>query len=80
MGNIIASQWWRQMANDIPNQDELMAQGNITPIREWLIDNVHQYGKKYLPTELIQRVTGGSINTGPYLAYLRSKYHALYDL
>ena len=80
MGNIIASQWWRQMANDIPNQDELMAQGNITPIREWLIDNVHQYGKKYLPTELIQRVTGGPIKTGPYLDYLGSKYKDIYNL
>jgi carboxypeptidase Taq len=80
MGNIIASQWWHQMAKDIPNQDELMAQGNITPIREWLIENVHQHGRKYLPTELIERVTGGPIDTGPYLAYLRSKYQALYHL
>ncbi len=80
MGNIIASQWWHQMAQDIPNQDELMAEGNITPIRAWLVENVHQYGKKYLPAELIQRVTGGPINTGPYLAYLQSKYQALYQL
>jgi len=80
MGNIIASQWWHQMAGDIPNRDELMAQGNITPIREWLVENVHQHGKKYLPTELIQCVTGGSIDTAPYLAYLQSKYRALYQL
>ena len=80
MGNIIASQWWHQMAEDIPNQDELMAQGNITPTREWLIENIHQHGKKYLPTELIQRVTGGSIDSGPYLDYLGSKYKTLYDL
>jgi len=80
MGNIIASQWWHQMAQDIPNQDELMVQGNITPIREWLIENVHQHGRKYLPTELIQRVTGGPIDTAPYLAYLQSKYGELCHL
>jgi carboxypeptidase Taq len=80
MGNIIASQWWHQMAQEIPNQDDLMAQGNITPIREWLIENVHQHGRKYLPTELIQRVTGGPIDTTPYLAYLQSKYGELYQL
>ena len=80
MGNIIASQWWHQMAQEIPNQDELMAQGEITPIREWLIENVQQHGKKYLPTELIQRVTGDSIDTGPYLAYLCSKYKSIYKL
>jgi carboxypeptidase Taq len=80
MGNIIASQWWHQMSQDIPNQNELMAQGDIMPIREWLIENVHQYGRKYLPTELIQRVTGGPIDTAPYLAYLRSKFGELYQL
>jgi carboxypeptidase Taq len=80
MGNIIASQLWHQMAQDIPDQDGLMAQGNIRPIREWLLENVHQHGKKYLPTELIQRVTGGPIDTAPYLAYLQSKYGALYQL
>jgi carboxypeptidase Taq len=80
MGNIIASQWWHRMAKDVPNQDELMTQGNITPIREWLIENVHQHGKKYLSEELIKQVTGGSIDTGPYLAYLQSKYGELYQL
>ena len=80
MGNIIASQWWHRMAQDIPNQDELMARGDITPIRQWLVENVHQHGKKYLPTELIQRVTGGHIDTGPYLEYLQSKYRTLYHL
>jgi carboxypeptidase Taq len=80
MGNIIASQWWHQMAQDIHNQDELMGQGNITPIREWLVENVHQHGKKFLPAELIERVTGGPINTAPYLDYLQSKYSELYQL
>jgi len=80
MGNIIASQWWHQMAEEIPDQDELMAQGNITPIREWLIENVHQHGKKYLPAELIQHTTGGPIDSGPYLDYLGSKYKKLYNL
>ncbi len=80
LGNIIASQWWHQMAKDIPEQDELMAQGKITPIREWLIENVHQHGRKYLPTELIMRVTGGQIDPRPYLAYLNNKYQALYHL
>ncbi len=80
MGNIIASQWWHQMAKAIPNQDELMAAGNIQPILAWLIENVHQHGKKYLPTELIERVTGGPIQTGPYLAYLKTKYSEIYGL
>jgi carboxypeptidase Taq len=80
LGNIIASQWWDLMAKDIPNQNELMRAGNITPIRKWLIEHVHQYGRKYTPTDLIQRVTGGPINTGPYLAYLKRKVGEVYGV
>ena len=80
LGNIIASQWWSLMAKDLPNQDELMAAGNITPIREWLGEHVHQYARKYTPKDLIQRVTGGPINTGPYLDYLQGKYGGIYGV
>jgi carboxypeptidase Taq len=61
------------MVDDIPIEDELMAQGNITPICEWLTENVYKHRSKYLPTELIEQITGGSIDTGSYLVYLRSK-------
>ena len=80
LGNIIASLWWSRLEEDIPNSEQLMSQGNIIPIREWLVENVQKYGKTYLPAELIQRVTGGLIDTGPYLEYLSSKYRALYHL
>jgi len=80
LGNIIASQLWHQMANDIPDQDELMARGEINPILEWLVKNIHRHGRKYLPEELIQRVTGGPIDTAPYLEYLHTKYREIYQL
>ena len=68
------------MAKDIPNQDELMGVGNITPLREWLIEKVHRHGKKYRTNDLIQRITGSQIETGPYLEYLTKKYTEIYDL
>jgi carboxypeptidase Taq len=80
VGNIIASQLWAQMAVEVPNQDELMARGEITPIREWLIHNVHRHGKVYLPTELIERVAGGPIDPKLYLEYLHRKYGEIYKL
>ncbi|MCB9135787.1 MAG: carboxypeptidase M32 [Anaerolineales bacterium] len=79
LGNIIASQWWSMMAKDLP-QDELMRAGNITPIREWLGEHVHQYGRKYTPKDLIQKVTGGPINTAPFLAYLEGKFGEVYGV
>ncbi len=80
LGNIISALWWRQMARDGLDQEALLTAGNVTPIREWLIGNVHRHGRKYTPTELIQRVTGGPLETGPYLAYLTDKFSQLYQL
>ena len=79
LGNIIASQIWQRMAVDL-DQDALIAEGNIAPIREWLREHVHQHGRKYPPAELVTRVTGNPIDVGPYLAYLRAKYGDIYGL
>ncbi|HUF37373.1 MAG TPA: carboxypeptidase M32 [Anaerolineales bacterium] len=80
LGNIISALWWREIEAVVGDPDVLMRKGEITPIREWLIENVHRHGRKYPPVDLIRRVTGGEIETRPYLAYLTEKYSAIYGL
>jgi carboxypeptidase Taq len=80
IGNIIASLWWKEMETAVGDLGAKMAAGNIAPIREWLAENVHQHGRKYPPTALIQRVTGAPFQTGPYISYLQQKFGALYGL
>ena len=43
------------------------------PLREWLRDNLHRYGRKFTPQEMLQRVAGAPLDAGPYLGYLRDK-------
>ena len=43
LGNIISALWWREMKKDVADLDALLAAGDITPIREWLIENVHSH-------------------------------------
>ena len=57
-----------------------ISRGEFAPLREWLLDNVHQWGRKYTPAQLLRRVTGGALDTKPYLGYLQSKFGALYGL
>jgi Zn-dependent M32 family carboxypeptidase len=33
-----------------------------------------------MPTELVERVTGGPIRTAPFLDYIRTKYTDIYKL
>jgi len=55
----------------------LIAEGEIEPIKAWLQENVHQYGKRLTPNELIQQVTGQAISVQPLVRYLTKKYQTV---
>ena len=56
------------------------ARGDFSPLLAWLRTNVHQYGRKYQPQELVERVTGSRIDPEPYLRTSRAKYRGVYGL
>ncbi len=62
----------------LPDLDEQMERGDFMPLRDWLHENVHRHGRKLTSAEVVKRVTGGPIETGPYVAYLRDKVEQVY--
>ena len=54
--------------------------GHFAGLYEWLRTNVHQYGRKYPPAELVKRATGRPLSTEPYLRYLTEKFSGIYGL
>ena len=80
LGFIYAAQWKAAMDKDIPNFDELCAEGNITPIREWLTEKVHKHGALKKPFELLQEGTGEGLNASYLAKHLKEKYTKLYNL
>ena len=76
IGNLVAAQLWERLATDVPDLDAAIEQGDFTPLREWLRENVHRHGRKFPPRELLGRVTGSEqLETEPFLQYLRAKLH-----
>ena len=59
---------------------EHIERAEFADLREWLRENVHRHGRKFMSKELLQRVVGGSIDSGPYLKYLRAKFGEIYGL
>ena len=80
LGNIISCQIWEKAQAALPGLDEQFARGEFMPLREWLRTTLHQYGRKFTPTETLQRVVGGPIDVGPYVRYLRTKLSDIYGL
>lgn len=80
LGNILSAQFYAAALEARPQITAEIASGSYESLRSWMGQNIYQHGRKYLPAELIERVTGGSLQIEPYIHYLRSKYGALYQL
>jgi carboxypeptidase Taq len=80
LGNILAAQIFDAATVARPNIVTDIARGTFSSLHGWLRDTMYRHGSKYLPDELVQRVTGQSIGIEPYVAYLRGKFGDLYRL
>ena len=80
LGNLISAQLWNAFGAQNADRDGQITRGEFAPLLGWLRTNIHQYGRKYKPQELVQRVTGSPIDPEPYLQYLETKYGAVYGL
>jgi carboxypeptidase Taq len=79
LGNLISAQLWSKMNDDMPDIYSNIEKGNFSPILGWLREHVHQFGRKYLPGELIVRVTGKPVDSSFYIDYLNKKYGEIYN-
>ncbi len=80
LGNVLSVQFFDQALKEHPQIIDEMGQGQFATLLGWLQSNIYQHGRKFLPNELVRRVTGRPIDTSPYLRYLREKFGALYNL
>jgi carboxypeptidase Taq len=80
LGNLIAGQLWQRIHQDLPDVDEQIAAGELSPLREWLRERVHRHGAKFTTAELLERVVGGPIEVGPFVSYLKAKLGDVYGL
>jgi carboxypeptidase Taq len=80
LGYMYAAQIKNAMLKDIPEFDRLLGEGNLSPIKEWLTQKVHRYGKTKKPIEILRDVTGEGLNAEYLIAYLENKYKEVYRL
>ncbi|MGV3722437.1 MAG: carboxypeptidase M32 [Actinomycetota bacterium] len=78
LGNILSVQLFEKAIQEVPSIPDDIEHGRFEPLLTWLRANVHQYGRKLLPDELIQRATGSTLTVTPYVRYLKSKLGELY--
>ena len=81
IGSIVSAQIWEKAIAAMPGLEQQFEQGEFMPLREWLRENLHQYGRKFTPQETLQKVTGSdAVQVGPYVQYLTAKFSEIYGL
>jgi len=80
LGNLYASQFFHTAKQALPSLSTQIQRGNLLPLKHWLNEAIHQYGKTETPEEIVHRVTGEVLNPTYFVDYLWEKFGTLYAL
>jgi carboxypeptidase Taq len=80
IGNVLSGLFYAKALEAHPEIPSEIGHGKFDTLHSWLTDNIYQYGAKYQPDELVQRVTDSPMRIEPYITYLRTKYSQIYSL
>jgi carboxypeptidase Taq len=78
LGNIYDGVWLTKLEKDLPEWKQHIANGSFKETKEWLSENVYQYGNLYDPEALVEHVTGSKLVVKPFINYLDQKFQAIY--
>ena len=80
LGNLYSAQFFSQAEKDLGDVRLQIERGEFAPLLDWLRKNIHSQGTRYLPRDLVKRVTGQDLNPQFLIDYLERKYTELYEL
>lgn len=78
LGNVYAGCLFAALKRDVPDFDDALARGDVSPATGWLRANVQRHGSRYMPKELVERATGSAPTAAPLLDYLEAKFSEIY--
>ena len=79
LGNAYASQIFNTMEKDI-KIEEVIENGDLNVIRDYLDEKIHKFGKLKDPNDLIKEFTGEELNAKHFTDYLKEKFSKIYEL
>ena len=73
IGSAVAAQIYYHMKDTMPF-DQYLLEGDLRPIREYLRENIHKYGKALKTNELLDKMMGEEFSIKYYIRYLKEKW------
>ena len=79
LGSAFAAQMYAHMKSEM-DFDELLKEGRVEVIREYLREKVHRFGKLKTSRQILKDMTGEDFDPRYYMGYLMEKYKKLYQI
>jgi carboxypeptidase Taq len=70
LGCLIAAQLWEALESEVGPRAEDLRRAEVAPIKRWLGERVHRYGRRLDTLPLVERATGRELATEPFLRYV----------
>jgi carboxypeptidase Taq len=80
LGNLYAAMFFEAARRDIPDLEDRIGRGELLPLRDWLVENIHRWGRRRSPAELARAACGKEFSAGDFKAYVMKKFGELYGL
>jgi len=74
LGTLNAAQLFQAALKQAPGLEADLRESKYARLLEWLREKIHQHGRRYSPSELIQRATGEPTRASYFMDYLKTKY------
>ncbi len=76
LGAMYAAQWFATMRRAMPELDQCIANGDLSPVFDWLKANIWSQGSRWPTDELCRRASGETLNPAYFRAHLEGRYLA----
>lgn len=80
LGSLYAAQLYEKLASDVGDLSGQIGKGKLETILDWLRTNIHAHGRRYKSEDLCSRVTGDTLNVGPFIKYATKKFGKIYAI
>ncbi len=74
MGNLYSAQIFNAMERELGSLESKIRAGELLPMREWLRNKIHRFGRQFPAADLIRNATGEDLKPEYFLNYLQRKY------
>ena len=80
LGNLYGLQFLKKLRSDLPGFEDHIGQLRFDEVRRWLGENIHTWGCRLEPGELLKKVTGENLSASAFLEYIEGKYRGIYGI